>query len=208
MIAQQDLKPRYTSNEYLELEVNAEHRHEYIDGEIFLMAGGLPNHNKVAGNIYASLLFLLKRQPYEVYITDQRLWIPRRRIYTYPDVMVVAQPIAYAEDRRDTLINPTFIAEVLSESTQDYDQGGKFAAYRTIPSFQEYLLLSQTSITAQHYVKEGDRRWTLTDYENPQDVIGLPSLNCELTLSDLYDKVELDRDSTIIESDSTPFQAE
>ena len=192
MIAQPDLKTRYTPEEYLAQEVNAEQRHEYINGEIFPMAGGLPNHNKIAGNLYANLLFLLKHQPYEVYVTDQRLWIPRSQIYTYPDVMVMAQPIAYAEGRRDTLINPILVAEVLSDSTQDYDQGGKFTAYRTIPTLQEYLLISQTQMAAQHYVKTGTRRWTLAEYEVAEEAIVFSSLGCEITLGDLYDKVEFD----------------
>jgi len=190
MIAQPDLRPRYTPDDYLEQEVNSVDRHEYIDGEIIPMAGGLPNHNTIAGNLYANLLFLLKQKPYRAFVTDQRLWIPRRRIYTYPDVMVMAQPIAYAEGRRDTLINPILVAEVLSESTQDYDQGGKFSAYRTIPTFQEYLLVSQTSVSAQHYVKTATRRWTLAEYEDPQEAITLSSIGCEILLGDLYDKVE------------------
>jgi Uma2 family endonuclease len=191
MIAQLDLKTYYTADEYLDLEANAAERHEYTNGEISLMAGGLPNHNKIAGNLYANLLFALKRQPYEVYMTDQRLWIPRKRIYTYPDVMVMAQPIAYAEGRRDTLINPILVAEVLSDSTQGYDQGDKFAAYRSIPTVQDYLLISQTSLSVQHYVKTAPRRWTLAEYEEAQEVIPVLSLGCDLIVGDLYDKVEL-----------------
>lgn len=87
---------RYTPEEYLELEVNSEERHEYIDGEVICVTGGTPNHNKIALNPSAALNFSLKRQPYEVYVTDQRLWIPKRRIFTYPDVMVVAQPVTLA----------------------------------------------------------------------------------------------------------------
>jgi Uma2 family endonuclease len=192
MIAQRDLKTCYTADEYLDLELNAAERHEYTDGEISPMAGGLPNHNKIAGNLYANLLFALKRQPYEVYVTDQRLWIPRKRIYTYPDVMVMAQPIAYAEGRRDTLINPILVAEVLSDSTQDYDQGGKFAAYRTISTVQDYLLISQTSLSVQHYVKTATRRWTLAEYEEAHEVIPISSLGCDLIVGDLYDKVEFE----------------
>ena len=190
MIAQLDLKSRYSPEAYLELEVAAAERHEYIDGEIILMAGGLPNHNTIVGNLYANLLFLLKQKPYRAFFTDQRLWIPQHRIYTYPDVMVMAPPLEYAEGRRDTLINPILIAEVLSASTQDYDQGGKFAAYRTMPTFQEYLLLSQTEVAAQHYVKVAPRQWTLIDYEDPEATIALAGIKCDIKLVDLYDKVE------------------
>ncbi len=135
-------KRYYSSQEYLELEVVSDIRNEYINGEIIPMTGGLPNHNQIAGNLYAALHFALKRKPYRVFVTDQRLWIPERKIYTYPDVMVVADPLILQEGRRDTITNPSIVAEVLSKSTRSYDSDEKFAAYRTISSFQEYLLLT------------------------------------------------------------------
>ncbi len=190
MSTQPDRTLRYSPEAYLELEALAAERHEYIDGVIRPRDASLPNHSTITSNLYASLNRQLRQKPYEAYVTDQRLWIPRRRIYTYPDVMVMAQPIEHAEGRRDVLINPMLIAEVLSDATQDYDQGGKFAVYRTISSFQEYLLISQTEIAAQHYVKVAPRRWTLNDYDDPQAAIALSSIACEITLSDLYDKVE------------------
>jgi Uma2 family endonuclease len=191
MIVQAEAKI-YSPEEYLELEVNSEDRHEYINGEVVCVTGGTPNHNKITGNLYAALNFLLKRQPYEVYVTDQRLWIPQKRIYTYPDVMVIAQPIEYAKGRSDTLINPLFIAEALSKSTQDYDRGDKFIAYRTISTFQEYLLIDQYSIHIEHYFKTDKRHWTFVEYEDLGETIALESLACQITVADLYDKVKLE----------------
>jgi Uma2 family endonuclease len=191
MIAQIE-KTSYTPEEYLELEIAADERHEYVDGEIVLMAGGTPNHNKIAGNLHTVLNVALKRQPYEVFVTDQRLWIPKKRIHTYPDVMVMAQPIAYAESRRDTLINPILIAEVLSTSTSNYDRGGKFAAYRTIPTFQEYLTIDQYSIHIEHYFKTAPHRWTFTEYDTADISISLQSIGCDVAIADLYDKVEFE----------------
>ena len=107
----------YLPEEYLALEIASDERHEYIDGQIFPMTGGTPNHNQIAVNLGSALNFELKRQPYQVFITDQRLWIAKRRLYTYPDVMVVKGPLQFQEGRRDTLINPLIIAEVLSKST-------------------------------------------------------------------------------------------
>jgi Uma2 family endonuclease len=133
----------YTPEEYLEMEIVAEERHEYRNGEIIPIAGGLPNHNRIAGNIYAQINFTLRGQPYQAFVTDQRLWILQDRLYTYPDVMVTALPLELQEGRKDTVINPILIVEVLSKSTADYDRADKFAAYRTIPSFQEYLLVDQ-----------------------------------------------------------------
>ena len=89
MVMQAEQKKVYTPEEYLEFELNSEERHEYINGEIALMTGGTPNHNQIALNLSGALNFALKRQPYRVFVTDQRLWIPKKRIHTYPDVMVV-----------------------------------------------------------------------------------------------------------------------
>lgn len=186
----QTSKRDYTPEEYLEAEINSEERHEYIDGEILLMPGGYPNHNKIAGNLHTALNVELKRKPYEIFITDQRLWIPKKRIYTYPDIMVMTQPLQYQEGRRDTLINPILIAEVLSKSTRSYDKDGKFAAYRTIAEFQEYLLIDQYSIHIEHYVKGGNRSWTFTDYDDENTEISLTSVPCHFLIGDLYDKVD------------------
>lgn len=144
----------YTLQEYLEIEVNSQERNEYIDGQIIAMTGGTPNHNRIAGNLYAALNFALKRQPYEVFFADQKLWIPQKRINTYPDVMVVAGELEFIEGRRDTITNPLIIAEVLSKSTKNYDRDEKFAAYRTIPSFQEYLLIEQYTMHVEQYSKK------------------------------------------------------
>lgn len=197
MIMQAEAKKVYSLEEYFEFETHSSERHEYIDGEIVPMTGGLPNHNKIAGGLYAALRFMLKQHPYDVFITDQRLWIPKKKIATYPDVMVIAQPLEYAAGRRDTLTNPRFIAEVLSKSTQDYDRGEKFVAYRTIPTFQEYLLIDQDSVHAEHYFKIDQRRWTLTEYEDIGETIALESIGCEVAIADLYDKVEFTEDDLL-----------
>jgi Uma2 family endonuclease len=134
--------------------------------------------------------FGLKHQPYDIFVTDQRIWIPEKRIYTYPDVVVISQPIEYVENRKDTLINPLLIVEVLSKSTQSYDKDEKFAAYRTIPSFQEYLLIDQDRIHLEHYIKTEPRQWLFIEYDNPQDIISLLSINFKIELADLYNKVD------------------
>ena len=148
----------YSPAEYLELEVNSDIRHEYINGLIIPMTGGTPDHNQIAGNFYAVLNFALKRQPYQVFVTDQRLWIPNRRIHTYPDIIVVQTPLVFAEGRKDTITNPVMIAEVLSTSTKSYDKDEKFAAYRTIPSFQEYILIDQYTMQVEQYSKTDNNK--------------------------------------------------
>ena len=180
----------YSPEEYLEFEVNSELRHEYIDGLIIPMTGGTPNHNKIAGNLYVAIHFALKRQPYEVYYTDQRLWIPKRRIHTYPDVMIVQTPLVFEEGRNDTITNPVMIAEVLSKSTKGYDRDEKFAAYRTIASFQEYILIDQYTIHVEQYVKTDNRKWMFLEYENINDTLDLTSIPGQISLADIYEKID------------------
>ncbi|MEQ9356839.1 Uma2 family endonuclease [Coleofasciculus chthonoplastes] len=190
MIMQAEDKKIYTLEDYLEFEVNSENRHEFINGEIVLMTGGTPNHNQIAGNFYAALNFALKRQPYRVFVTDQRLWIPRKRLYTYPDIMVVQGELQFQEGRRDTITNPLIIAEVLSESTRSYDKDAKFAAYRTIPSFQEYLLIDQYTMHIEYYLKTERKRWIFYEYDDADEIVSLNSFSFQITLADIYDKVE------------------
>ncbi len=136
-------KRHYTPEEYLELEEKAEYKSEYRDGEIIPMTGGTTNHNKIALNLAASLKISLRRKNYDVYIGDIRLWIPKYRQYTYPDVMVIQGQSVYTGTSTTTVMNPMLIAEVLSKSTKNYDQGDKFLYYRSIAEFKEYILIDQ-----------------------------------------------------------------
>ncbi|MGD1908541.1 MAG: Uma2 family endonuclease [Leptolyngbyaceae cyanobacterium] len=192
MIAQPQLSPPCTPADYLKFEVNAPTRHEYINGEIVPMTGGTPNHNRIIRNLCTALTLGLRGQAYEVFVADQRLWIPAAQIYTYPDVMMIAGELAYQPGRRDTLINPTVIVEVLSKSTQAYDRGDKFAAYRTIPSFQEYLLVDQYTSHIESYVKAGENRWIFQEYDRLETTVRLESCNFEIALTDLYDRVQFE----------------
>jgi Uma2 family endonuclease len=185
----------YSPEEYLELEVNSEERHEYIDGQIIPTTGGTPNHNQIALNFSGALNFDLKRQPYRVFVTDQRLWIPNKRIHTYPDVVVVATPLQLQEGRKDTITNPLMIVEVLSKSTQNYDRAEKFAAYRTIPSFQEYLLIDQYTMHVEQYSKTDNNKWIFSEYENLDMTISLASVPFQIILEDIYDKVDFEAES-------------
>ncbi|NET60636.1 MAG: Uma2 family endonuclease [Symploca sp. SIO2E6] len=136
-------QPYYSPEEYLALEEKADCKSEYIDGEIFIMAGGSTNHNQIALNFSTELNFAFKKLDYRVFMSDVRLWIPQRRIYTYPDVMVVVGEPEYHDNRTDTITNPRVIIEVLSPSTKGYDRNKKFEIYRTIPTFEEYLLIGE-----------------------------------------------------------------
>jgi Uma2 family endonuclease len=192
-------KQNYTLKEYLELEVASESRNEYRNGEIIPMTGGTPEHNRVSGNLYIALSLALRRKPYETFHVDQRLWIPagatspeeNRNLYTYPDVMVVDKPLQLQAGRTDTVINPCFIAEVLSKSTQDYDRGEKFVAYRTIASFKEYLLIDQYSIHVEHYVKTSAHQWLLSEYNDPTVTLSFSAFEFQIQIADLYENIEI-----------------
>lgn len=180
----------YTPDEYLELELASETRSDFCNGVIIPMTGGTPDHNEIAVNLASLLKFDLRGKPYRIFATDQRLWIPDRNLYTYPDVMVVEKPIQLQGGRTDTLVNPCFIAEVLSKSTQDYDHGEKFSAYRTIPSFGEYLLVDQYSIHVEHYIKTAANQWLLSEYDAPDITLNLQTVAAQINIAALYENIE------------------
>ena len=189
MIAPVETKT-YTAEEYLELEINSLDRHEFLNGEIVLMAGGAPNHNEITSILNAILRVGLKGKPYSIFASDQRLWVPQLNNYTYPDVMVVARPIELQSGRTDTITNPLLIAEVLSKGTKAYDPDEKFAAYRTIPSFQEYLLIDQYRLQVEQYSKTEANKWIFSEYSCMGDRLTLTSVAVEILLADLYENIE------------------
>ncbi|MGF1541615.1 MAG: Uma2 family endonuclease [Pleurocapsa sp.] len=184
-------KTYYSPEEYLELETVAEYRSEYLDGQILPMAGGKPNHNQLAINLTSAINYNLRKKPYRVFMSDLRLWIPDCHLYTYPDVMVIQTPLVFPENRQDTIINPLAIAEILSDSTEKYDRGDKFRMYRTIPSFKEYLLVSQTAMQVEKFTKNKANQWVLSEYSEKEDKIMFDSFEFEISLDELYDRVEL-----------------
>ena len=182
----------YTPEEYLAIEEFSEYKSEYINGQIIPMAGGTVNHNKLAGNLYAALNFAFRQQDYQVFIGDVRLWIPEKRIFTYPDVMIIAGEPEYVNNRTDIIVNPVVIIEVLSKSTQAYDREGKFNAYRTIPSFQEYLLVDQTRIHVEQSFITGKKQGWFREYDEEDEAIALAALPFQISLNDLYSKVKFE----------------
>jgi Uma2 family endonuclease len=179
----------YTPEEYLEIEEKAEYKSEYRDGKIVPMTGGTTNHNKIALNLAASLKIALRRKNYDVYISDVRLWIPRYRQHTYPDVMVIeGQPI-YTGTSTTTVMNPMLIVEVLSKSTKNYDQGDKFLYYRSIPKFKEYILIDQYQYHVMQYVKTAESQWSFTEFEDESATLSLQTVDFEIELRDFYEQV-------------------
>ncbi len=183
-------KNSYTTEQYLELEEKAEFRSEYRDGEIVPMTGGTTNHNKITLNLAASLKITLRGKKYDLYMSDVRLWIPRYRQYTYPDVILIEGEPVYTGANTTTVMNPSLIAEVLSKSTQNYDQGDKFLYYRSIPEFKEYILIDQYNYRVMQYVKTDEDKWLLTELEGKQKNLSLQTIDFQIQLSELYEQVD------------------
>ncbi|MBD2301044.1 Uma2 family endonuclease [Nostoc sp. FACHB-190] len=182
----------YTPEEYLQLEEAAEYKSEYIDGQIIPMAGGTVNHARISLNLGSALNFAFRQQNYEVFVGDVRLWISQKRIYTYPDVMIIAGEPEFFNNRQDIITNPQVILEVLSKSTKNYDYEDKFAAYRTIPTLQEYLLIDQYRVHVEQFSKIGKKQWNLREYDEEDQAIAFASVPFEISLQDLYNKVNFE----------------
>jgi Uma2 family endonuclease len=191
-------KPKMTMEEYIEFDKNNEGRWEYFDGEVFDMAGGTLNHNKIIANILRIIGNKLEETRCEALPSEMRLKVPRALPYRYPDVTVVCgEPVIEKIQGQEMLVNPRVIIEVLSPSTAQYDYSAKFIAYQSIESFHEYLLVSQDRPHIIQYVRVPGG-WVRRDIEGMENVVAFASVDCELTLSEIYRLVKFPPASNII----------
>lgn len=179
-----------TEAEYLELERHAEFKSEYFRGEMVAMAGAGPRHAFIVTNLVMTLGQQLKQRPCRVGSSDLRLRITPAGLYTYPDVVVICGNVQLAEDQKDTVLNPTLIIEVLSDSTRDYDRGRKFQHYRTLASVAEYLTVEQDSAHVERWARQPDNHWLLSEFDALDQTIELTSIGCVLPMAEIYDKVD------------------
>jgi len=182
------IQAHYTAEEYLTLERSASSKSEFHDGQIYAMTGANREHNLVTINIAGELRSQLKKRPCEAYVNDMRVKAADARSYHYPDIVVVCGTPQFEDAHVDTLINPTLLIEVLSPSTEAYDRGGKFAHYRKIPTLREYLLVAQDQPSIERYLRQGDV-WILTEAVGLEADVPLESIDCVLSLREIYDKV-------------------
>lgn len=178
----------YTAEDYLNLERNALYKSEFHEGQIYAMTGASRKHNLIIFNIAGELRSQLKNRPCEAYMNDMRVKAAEARGYHYPDIAVVCGTPQFEDAHVDTLLNPTLLIEVLSPSTEAYDRGGKFAHYRKIETLREYLLVTQDMPSIERYVRQGDS-WILTEAVGLDATVTLESINCVLSLREVYDKV-------------------
>ena len=180
---------RYTPEQYLEMDHRADHRSEYVNGEILAMAGASRVHNRITLNVGAALTALLRGSPCEPFVSDLRVKSPATGSYLFPDVVVGCDPLEFEDNSLDILLNPTVIMKVLSPTTAVDDRSWKFAHYRRLETLMDYVMLSQYQPFIEHYTRQGDQ-WVLTEVAGLGAVLSLPSIGCELPLSAIYERVE------------------
>jgi Uma2 family endonuclease len=176
-----------TEEEYLQIERLAETKSEYHDGRMYAMSGGSPRHALLANNIGAILRGQMPPGCH-TYNSDLRIKVARAEVFTYADCSVICGELQYAGDRKDVVLNPILIVEVLSPSTEAYDRGKKFQLYRTIPSLREYLLIAQDERHVEQYSKQNAEGWLFREYRS--GIVTIPSLkDLRIALEELYESV-------------------
>lgn len=179
-----------TPEEYLQIEREAVYKSEYYAGEMFAMAGGSPTHSVLTASAIGALFSLLKGNRCAPYDSNLRVFVAADGLYTYPDALVICGSLELVPGHDDMVTNPTLIVEVLSDSTEAYDRGKKFAHYRMLPSFAEYVLISQKEPLVEVFFRQGDGTWQLTPVRGRDASVRLQSLGVELRLAEIYERVE------------------
>jgi Uma2 family endonuclease len=175
----------YSFAEYLDLEAASNVKHEFLQGEIYGMAGGSPQHAALTLAVGAALLDRLRGGPCRTFSSDLRIRVPETGLATYPDVAVVCGPWASDPQSASTITNPKLVVEVLSKSTQDYDLGEKFEHYRRIPSLEAVLFVWQTEVRMELRSRQADGSWVTTVHP-PGDTVNIGALKCSLDIDEIY----------------------
>jgi Uma2 family endonuclease len=172
---------------YLHDERNADTKHELWSGEVFAMAGASYAHNQIVANLAGELRNRLRDRPCDVLPSDMKVFVPTKSGFVYPDVVVVCEPPRFLDEHGDVLLNPSLVVEVLSENTERFDRGEKFAGYRSIPSLQQVVLVAQHERRVELFTRS-DVGWMLEDVTD-DGVARLGAIGCELPLGEIYLKV-------------------
>ena len=181
---------RQTREDYLALEAASGQKHEFYRGEVFAMAGGTFRHSDISSNVLAALRVMLRGKSCRAMNSDMRLHTPSG-LDTYPDVSAFCGT-AELTDKETTLLNPALIVEVLSPSTRDYDKGGKFTLYRSIPSLRDYLLVDSEEVFVEHFRWTRAGEWVLHEYREASDEVPLGSIDECLAVAQIYAGVVFD----------------
>ena len=184
--------PLFTPEDYLALERVSEIRHEYLNGIVYAMAGESPEHSTICFNLAVAVGIQLKDKPCRGFSPNMKVRTDPSGLFAYPDLAVVCGEPVFHDDKRDVLVNPTVIFEVLSRSTEGYDRGEKFLQYRThLASLKDYVLISQNKPRIEHYARQPDGQWPCKEVEGLDGELYLPSIDCRLQLADIYARIPL-----------------
>lgn len=190
-LARIDSHPLFTDRRYLEFERFSQERHEFLDGSVYAMAGESPDHSTICFNLYTAVGTRLKGGSCRGFSPNMKIATNESGLFSYPDLAVVCGSPTYFDETKDVLTNPVVIFEVLSPSTQSYDRGEKFLRYtNNISSLQDYLLISQERPLIEHYSKTSNGAWIKAEIAGLDSVLSLPSIACEIALSELYDLID------------------
>ncbi|MBP6739907.1 MAG: Uma2 family endonuclease [Leptospiraceae bacterium] len=182
---------KLTISEYLEKERISSQRAEYVQGEERKLTGASFIHNSIVTNLLYSIKSKLISGNFKILSSDMKVWVPAKEAFYYPDVLVLPSPPLFHDEFKDIVTNPVCIFEVLSESTRNFDKGEKFDTYRSIPGFQEYYLVEQNKKLITQYITNSKGNWELIEYRDLQSSFTLPCLGIELTMSEIYDGIEI-----------------
>ncbi len=182
--------PRLSEAEYLAIERAALFKSEFLDGEMFAMAGGSPMHSLIAANLIRELGTKLKGRPCKPFTSALRLKVEATGLFTYPDVSVICGPLQFAAGTDDTVVNPSLLIEVLADSTEAYARGEKFLHFRQMPSLKEYLLVSQRLSRIEQFLRRPNDEWALRTAEGREGTLTLPSLELALELNEVFAGVD------------------
>lgn len=181
-----------TEEEYLQNERVSAIKHEYYGGRVYAMAGASEEHNLIAMNIAAILRAHVRGSSCRAYPSDMRVKVTDTGLNTYPDFTVVCGQSRFANpEKRDTLLNPTVIIEILSPSTESYDRGEKFQHYRTIETLQEYILVAQSKYRIERFVRQDNSEWVLSDFVGVEASLPISALDAHIPLAEIYEQVTL-----------------
>ncbi len=182
----------------LALEEKSEGKHEYHDGFVWVMASGSPNHNNICGNVYASLASILqnKKENCRPFMSDLKVYIESADRGVYPDAMVTCGELEFYGNRKDVIVNPKLIVEVLSPSTASFDRGAKFRFYKSLPSFREYILVHQDQPFVEGYYWEDREFWHISHAIGLEENIQIHSIDAEISLKDIYTFIQFSNSGT------------